>query len=473
MEKTTWRFSSTFWLANLIELFERAAYYGCFIFLAVYLTTRIGFSDRATGVVTGVFSFVLYLMPTFMGTLADRIGFKKALCAAFLLLCAGYTVLGAFPTKPSAILALGLIVCGAGIVKPVVSGTTAKCSDETNRARAFSLFYWAVNIGAFAGKSFVDPIRQAFAASGSGGLLGWLKALLGNPTGPGWELQFVNLYSASMAFIALLFALFAYRDPEDAVKAPVKSFGELARGLGRALSNWRFACLIVITGFFWAIQGQLYATMPKYLFRMVGLSSKPGWIANVNPFVVILFVIPITQLVRRWRPISSIAVSFLIIPLSAFTVSLAPLIGTKEVSLGFTTVNTIILMMMIGIFFQGLAECFLSPRYLEYASKQAPPGETGLYMGYAHLNSAFGWLFGFILSGMLLEKWCPDPSTLPPDLSEAARAGYYAHAHYIWYVYTAVGVAGFILLMAFRHITDRMDARNASVPLLDAADGLV
>jgi len=199
--------------------------------------------------------------------------------------------------------------------------------------------------------------------------------------------------------------------------------GELARGLGRALGNWRFLCLIIITGFFWAIQGQLYATMPKYLFRMVGLSSKPGWIANVNPFVVILFVIPITQMVKSWRPISSIAVSFLIIPLSALSVALAPAIGTKDVAIfGLLTVNTIILMMIVGIFFQGLAECFLSPRYLEFASKQAPEGETGLYMGYAHLNSAFGWLFGFILSGMLLEKWCPDPARLPQGITELEKA---------------------------------------------------
>ncbi|MDD5658111.1 MAG: MFS transporter [Elusimicrobia bacterium] len=459
----TWRFPATFWFANVIELFERAAYYGCFIFLSVYLTTRIGFTDRETGVVTGVFAFVLYLMPTFMGTLADRVGFKKSLCAAFSLLAAGYTVLGTCPTKHSAILALLLIVCGAGIVKPVVSGTTAKCSDETNRARAFSLFYWAVNIGAFAGKSVVDPIRQAFAAPGGSGLTGWLKGLLGDPSGPGSELQFVNLYSASMALVALIFAILAYREPREAsggAKPAPKSLAELAAGLGRALSNWRFACLIVITGFFWAIQGQLYATMPKYLFRMVGLATKPGWIANINPFVVILLVIPITQLVRDWRPISSIAVSFLIIPLSAFTISLAPMVGTREVSLGFTTVNTIILMMAIGIFFQGLAECFLSPRYLEFASKQAPPGETGLYMGYAHLNSAFGWLFGFILSGVLLDRWCPDPARLPAGLDEAARAAYYAHAHYIWYVFTAVGAAGFVLLMAFRHFTDLLDARR-------------
>ena len=458
-EKSTWKFPSNFWFANVIELFERAAYYGCFIFLAVYLTSRIGFTDKETGVVTGVFSFLLYLMPTFMGTLADRVGFRKALCSAFLLLTLGYALLGALPSKPTAVLSLLLIISGAAIVKPVVSGTVAKCSDEHNRARAFSLFYWAVNIGAFAGKSFVDPIRQAFLASGDSGLLAALKGLLGNPSAPGWELQFVNLYASSMAFVALLLTFFFYREVGKGRSGPKKTFAELGQGLLKALSNWRFACLIIITGFLWAIQGQLYATMPKYLFRMVGLSSKPGWIANINPFVVVLCVIPVTQMVKNWKPISSIAVSFLIIPFSALCVALAPLVGAKEVSLGFASVNTIILMMSVGIAFQGFAECFLSPRYLEYASKQAPEGETGLYMGYAHLNSAFGWLFGFIVSGVLLDRWCPDPARLPPGLDEAARAAVYAHAHYIWYVFTLIGVLGFILLMAFRYATDRMDRK--------------
>ncbi|MBI4669726.1 MAG: MFS transporter [Elusimicrobia bacterium] len=458
--KGTWKFPRTFWFANLIELFERAAYYGCFIFLAVYLTSRIGFTDKETGLITGIFSFLLYLMPTFMGTLADKIGFRKSLCAAFLLLTCGYAVLGAVPTKSAAVFALLIIVSGAAIVKPVVSGTVAKCSDEANRARAFSLFYWAVNIGAFSGKSFVDPIRQAFANAGDSGALAYLKQMLGNPAGNGWELQFVNLYAACMAFAAFLLTFFAYREvagQKNHLKASGKNMREIALALGKAFTNWRFACLIIITGFFWAIQGQLYATMPKYLFRMVGLSSKPGWIANVNPFVVVLCVIPITQMVRFWRPVNSIAVSFLIIPLSALSVALAPMIGVKEVFLGTFSVNTIILMMIIGIMFQGLAECFLSPKYLEYASKQAPAGETGLYMGFAHLNSAFGWFFGFVISGILLDKWCPDPARLPIGLSEAARGAFYAHAHYIWYVFTGIGLLGFALLMAFRFVTDRLD----------------
>ena len=40
-------------------------------------------------------------------------------------------------------------------------------------------------------------------------------------------------------------------------------------------------------------------------------------------------------------------------------------------------------MMVVGIVFQGLAETFISPRFLEYFSLQAPKGEEGLYLGFS------------------------------------------------------------------------------------------
>jgi hypothetical protein len=70
--------------------------------------------------------------------------------------------------------------------------------------------------------------------------------------------------------------------------------------------------------------------------------------------------------------------------------------------------------MIIGIAMQGLAECFLSPKFLEFASKQAPKGEVGLYLGYQHLTTFFAWLAGFIAAGLLLDRYCPDPRTLDP-----------------------------------------------------------
>jgi len=74
-KKLSWKFPKVFWSANFIELFERAAYYGAFIAMALYLTRRVGFTDIETGWVIAIFASMLYFMPTFMGALADRIGF--------------------------------------------------------------------------------------------------------------------------------------------------------------------------------------------------------------------------------------------------------------------------------------------------------------------------------------------------------------------------------------------------------------
>ncbi len=133
--KSTWRFPREFWTANIIELFERAAYYGCFIYLTVYLTQEVGFTDSQTGNLTGAFTFFLYFMPTFMGAIADKFGFRRSLVLAFGLLALGYALLGVYPSKMMSVVSLTLIMFGAAIVKPVVSGTVAKCSDEHNRAR--------------------------------------------------------------------------------------------------------------------------------------------------------------------------------------------------------------------------------------------------------------------------------------------------------------------------------------------------
>ncbi len=437
--KLGWSFPKVFWTANVVELFERAAYYGCFIALALYLTDRVGFTDIETGWVIAVFASTLYFMPTFMGLLADKIGFRAALVLAFALLTAGYALLGAFQMKSTALLSLALILLGGAIVKPVISGTVAKCSDEAHRARAFSIFYQMINIGAFAGKTVAKPLRT------------------------GLGLEYINFYAASMAFVALVVVLLFYRNVDE--HGAGRTAREIFAGLLRVVKNVRFMALIIIVGGFWAIQGQLYATMPKYTIRLIGQGASPEWLANINPFIVVLLVIPITHLMRKVRPVGSIAVALLIIPFSALAISLSPVLegitGPSIRLVGSLSMSPITAMMIIGIALQGLAECFLSPRFYEYASRQAPEGETGLYMGYSSLTTFFAWLFGFAISGYLLDAYCPDPKKVAPEMMQAA----YAHAHYIWYYFAAIGVAAFLLLLVFRYVTDRIDAaRRASEP---------
>ncbi len=391
-DKSGWRFPRTFWFANTAELFERAAYYGMFITLFRYLNIDIGFTDPQAGWITGLFAGFLYFFPTFMGIMADKISFRRALMLAFAVLTAGYWLLGAYQLKGTALLALFLIMCGGAIVKPVISGTAAKCSSEANRARAMSIFYMVVNIGSFSGKF----------------LAGYLNDKLG--------FHYINYYAAGMAFTALVVVSIFYQNPD--VKGAGKTFKEAWRGLWTVMRNFRFLCLIFIVAGFWMIQGQLYGAMPSYLERLLGEGTKPEYLANINPAVVVCGVVLITHLIRNFKPENAIAIGLFIIPFTALVMALSPVLEAyagSSISFGLFALHPITVTIIIGIGLQGLAECFLSPKFLEYASKQAPPGEVGLYLGYSHLTTFFAWLIGLVLAGYLLNAYCPDPKLFAPE----------------------------------------------------------
>ncbi|MFZ2958031.1 MAG: MFS transporter [Candidatus Ozemobacteraceae bacterium] len=427
MTAETWTFPKEFWLANFMELCERAAYYGFFIVLTLFLTDIVGFSDKETGVVAGLFYAFLYLLPPFVGAFCDKIGFRNGMILAFTLLTIGYTLLGVFHGKLAVICILTILMVGGSFIKPLITGTVAKTTNEINRARAFSLFYWVVNLGAFGGKTVVPFVRQ------------------------GMGLEYVNFFSAGMSFLALLFAIFFFKNVES--EKSKRSLGEVIKSLKAIFLSPKLMILTLIVAGFWIIQQQMYATMPKYVIRLLGDSAKPEWLANVNPFVVVLFVVPVTQLMKRFAAVTSMLVGMLLMPFSALAMS-----GSQWLENGFMGLHPLTTMMILGIAIQGLAECFISPRFLEYFSFQAPKGEEGTYLGFSHLHSFFSALAGFILSGFLLDAYCPDPKTLPAGISAAEKAIVYSGAYKIWFVFLGIGLTAAVALFIFRYVTQEQTA---------------
>jgi len=261
--------------------------------------------------------------------------------------------------------------------------------------------------------------------------------------------------------------LYFPRESHDEKSRTVK---ETLQGMWMAMSNLRFLALIIITAGFWAIQGQLYASMPDYVLRMAGETYKPEWYANINPLVVVIFVVMITQMIRKWKPQNAILVAMCLIPLSAVSMAASAWFDGNVNVFGLQ-MHPITFMMIIGISIQGIAECFLSPKWLEFASLQAPPGKEGTFLGFAHMNTFFAWMFGFIFSGFLLQRYCPEPGTLEPVVKAAHDAALlgqgpmpvqYAHAHYLWYAYVGVGLISLIALLVFIAVTKKLDEGKAA-----------
>ncbi len=428
------KYSGAFWTANTVELFERAAYYGFFIAVTLYLTTVVGFDDIWAAWISGVFSAGLYFLPPFTGAYADKIGFRKGIILSFSLLTIGYFALGVLPYKATVIPALAIVMFGGSFIKSIITGTIAKTTTEATRAKGYSIFYGMVNIGAFLGKTFAYPLRIELGV------------------------EYINLYSALMTFTALIIVFFLYKNVDTVTGG--KKIGEVWKGFLKIVTNRRLIVLILIVTGFWIIQQQLYATMPKYILRTVGKSASPEWIANVNPFVVVISVYLITHLMKKVRAIYSMSVGMFLMPVSALCMASSKVLeyytGTSVQFFGLFTAHPISVMLITGIIFQGLAECFISPRYLEFFSLQAPKGEEGMYLGFSHLHTFLSSLLGFGISGYLLTAYCPDPSTLAPDMLVHA----YDKAYYIWFYFAGIGLTAAIALLIYGKVTDAIDKRK-------------
>lgn len=479
------KFSKAFWVANSVELLERLAYYAVFIVITLYLSNVLGFSDGEAGIIAGCFSALLYLLPTFMGAYADKIGFRKSIILAFTLLTIGYAGLGVLPTflQSAGLVSYGTgngegvfsdffkgqgvvygtqtlfsgletsserwvivpilitIVIGGAFIKSVISGTVARETTSETRARGYAIFYMMVNIGAFTGKTVVDPLRRSL---------------------DDWGLVYLNYFSASMTLIALVVVFFFYKSTQTAGEG--KSFAEIWTALKKLCCNGRLIALILIVTGFWVVQQQMYASMPKYVIRMVGADASPGWIANVNPLVVFLLVNLVTSLMKRRKALTSMTVGMFIIPFSALIMAAGNMIDSTPFVFSFGDffsfdMHPVTLMMIIGIAFQAIAECFISPRFLEFFSLQSPKGEEGLYLGFSHLHSFFASLIAFVSAGFLLEKFCPDPKLFASDVEHAAAT---EHAHYLWFVFFGVGLVSAIALIIYGRVIKKIDTQKVN-----------
>src|SRR5258707_4312836 len=134
-------FERPFWVANISEIFDRVSYYGVFSSLALYLHEKRNFSTEQTATRAGIFGGAVWFLAIFGGTVADWLGFRRALSLAYLILSGAYFLLGsigspwlgpirnAMPLRLFVGIVLLLPALRTFLVKPSVVGTTAPASQ--------------------------------------------------------------------------------------------------------------------------------------------------------------------------------------------------------------------------------------------------------------------------------------------------------------------------------------------------------
>jgi MFS family permease len=210
-----------------MEIFERMAWYGFYTVSSLYITGAVetgglGFSSEQRGQIQAIVPFFLYLMPVITGALADRYGYKRTFIVAYSVMIVAYYALGQFHGFATFLMAFMFVAVGAAIFKPVVVGTIARVTDETNSSMGFGIFYMMVNIGGFIGPIVAGIVR-------------------------GWDWKYVFIGSSIWAAINLILVLTLYREPTtEAASGQGRTFRKVMDDTVEVLGNLRFVLAVFV-----------------------------------------------------------------------------------------------------------------------------------------------------------------------------------------------------------------------------------
>lgn len=430
-------FGSSFWVANFTEIFERVAYYATTAVLAIYLSEQLHFSSELTGWLMSAFGFVVWFLPILGGTLADRFGFRRALMFAYLIMTVGYFLLGSLsatwmePLRHALgdkwlVLAILMIpALGPGMVKPCVAGTTARASTESVRSIGYSIYYTLVNVGGAVGPIAAFLVRKQL----------------------GLGIENVFRMAACSVFLMFWVTLVFFREPPRAVGEKVGSTWAAIKNMFVVLANGRFLIFLGIVSAFYVVFWQMYVSMPLFVRGFVNPNVGVDAIISVEAITVICFQVLIAVLTRKIPTFRTIAIGILLTGVSWLVLTLPLPAGEITLHLGLLnpTIYKVSVYVGVALFILALGEIMLASRYYDYISRLAPSGQEGLYMGYAFLPVAVGYLIAGPLGGYLVHHY-GDVVHRPAEM---------------WWWITGIGVVAAILLFVYNAVV-KPEAQGAN-----------
>jgi len=179
----------------------------------------------------------------------------------------------------------------------------------------------------------------------------------------------------------------------------------------------RFMWFLVLFTGYWVVFWQQYISLPGYIHGYINSNADVEIILVTDGLTVICLTLAVNYLTRKIPAFQAVILGTVITSVSWVILALRPTIWGAVLSL----------------FVLALGEIIQSPRYYEYISRLAPPGQQGTYMGFAFLPIGIGSLIGGWYGGMLVHHF--GEVTHQPER--------------IWFSVAAVGIATAALLWIY------------------------
>jgi dipeptide/tripeptide permease len=291
---------------------------------------------------------------------------------------------------------LVLTAFGGSFIKPSVLGTVAVTSTEETKSLGYAIYYWLVNIGAMLGPTIAYLVRDRF----------------GN--------EFVYMVSAISCLAMLFVNMLLYKEVKGNAKVVAEPLRKKIANLFVVLANFKFMAFLLIYSLYWIIFWQEFIIVPYYITDYIDKNAPYEIIQSwAGAGAIIVLQIPINRLTKHIPTRTAIALGFAVSSLIWVIIGLYPSIP----------------MIVAGIVAFAIGEMIQAPRYYEYISEIAPPGQQGLFQGYAFLPIAIARFVGDPLGGWLYQT---SKAMGRPEL--------------VWFALIGIGVLGAVLMILYNRV---------------------
>jgi len=333
-------------------------------FLALYLTVDRGYSASYAGLVAALFGLGAAIAAVGAGVLTDRIGRRPTLVAAQLSTAVFTAVLG-FTDGPVAIAAVAFLVgLTNNASRPAISAIIADIVPTENRVRAFSLNYWAINIG----------FGVSAAAAGLIATHGYLTLFLLDALS--------TLLCAVVVFVTI-------PETRPVGSAPGVAAGDEPQvGLGTVFRDRRFMGVVGINLLLALVFQQGNTTLAVDMGQAGISATQFGLVASVNGLLIVLLQLPLTRLMQGRSRTALLVASAL---LTGWGFGLTALAGSSAALYAFT-----VAVWTIG-------EIMNAPTMMALIAELSPTSARGRYQGVYSLSWSLASFLGPAAGGFLLQ----------------------------------------------------------------------
>jgi MFS family permease len=336
-------------------------------FLTLYLTSARGYPIAFAGLTLTVFGTGSGIASYAGGVLTDRLGRRPVLLGAEVFSVVGLLGLGLARNQALIILFAFSVGVGMSANRPARAAAIHDLVPEADRSRAFSLNYWAINLG------FSVAAVTAGLAVGSGYLLLFLVNAA------------ANLATGVLLYLKLPETRSAAVRRQEAQQARQSGQGSLAV----VLRDRPFLLLLGTFLLLGVVLQEPIVTLPLAMTRS-GLSAADyGAAMTMNGLTIALLQIPVTRLVSRLPPRAALVLASLLVGVG---------MGATAEARGVLGYGATVVLWTLG-------EIIVWPTYMERVAALAPVGMQGRYQGCFTMMYSIAVAVAPVLSSQAIQRY--------------------------------------------------------------------